>query len=129
MSLSREPLQQGIGDVVGHFSMTHAALPIARSVAYVSFVLVAAPFFYHLAHDSSAYLGLLQDDYFYYAGVADHLVRDGRLTYDGIHLTNGFHPLWFSVIALMRLMFSGTDGLDEDWIDRTTDLLMRGIAA
>jgi len=74
-------------------------------VAYVSFVLVAAPFFYHLTHDSTAYLGLLQDDYFYYAGVADNLVRNGRLTYDGIHLTNGFHPLWFSVIALIRLMF------------------------
>ena len=31
--------------------------------------------------------------------------------------------------ALMRLLVSSTDGLDEDWIDRTTDLLMRGIAS
>lgn len=31
--------------------------------------------------------------------------------------------------ALMRLLVSSTDGLDEHWIDRTTDLLMRGIAA
>ena len=31
--------------------------------------------------------------------------------------------------ALMRLLVSSTDGLDEPWIDRTTDLLMRGIAA
>lgn len=85
--------------------MTHAAPRIARSVAYVSFVLVAAPFFYHLTHDSTAFLGLFQDDYFYYASVADNLVRHGRLTYDGIHLTNGFHPLWFGVIALIRLMF------------------------
>ena len=30
--------------------------------------------------------------------------------------------------ALMRLLISSTDGLDEHWIDRTTDLLMRGIA-
>ena len=30
--------------------------------------------------------------------------------------------------ALMRLLVSSTDGLDEDWIHRTTDLLMRGIA-
>jgi AcrR family transcriptional regulator len=30
--------------------------------------------------------------------------------------------------ALMRLLVSSVDGLDEDWIDRTTDLLMRGIA-
>jgi AcrR family transcriptional regulator len=31
--------------------------------------------------------------------------------------------------ALMRLLVSSADGLDEGWIDRTTDLLMRGIAA
>jgi AcrR family transcriptional regulator len=31
--------------------------------------------------------------------------------------------------ALMRLLLSSTEGLDERWIDRTTDLLMRGIAA
>jgi len=31
--------------------------------------------------------------------------------------------------ALMRLLVSSTDGLDEAWIDRTTDLLMRGIAS
>lgn len=31
--------------------------------------------------------------------------------------------------ALMRLLVSSTEGLDEDWIDTTTDLLMRGIAA
>ncbi len=85
--------------------MTNVAVPIARLVAYVSSIMVAAPLFYHLAHDSTAYLGLLQDDYFYYASLADNLVRHGRLTYDGIHLTNGFHPLWFGVIALIRLVF------------------------
>ena len=109
MSLSKEPLPRGIDHVGGHFSMTPAALPIARLVAYVSFVLVAAPFLYHLTYDSTAYLGLFHDDYFYYTGVADNLVQHGRLTYDGIHLTNGFHPLWFSVIALIRLIFGRFD--------------------
>ena len=31
--------------------------------------------------------------------------------------------------ALMRLLMGSTDGLDEDWVTHTTDLLMRGIAA
>src|SRR4051812_14951421 len=31
--------------------------------------------------------------------------------------------------ALMRLLVAAPEGLDEAWIDRTTDLLMRGIAA
>ena len=31
--------------------------------------------------------------------------------------------------ALMRLLMGSTDGLDDDWVTHTTDLLMRGIAA
>jgi AcrR family transcriptional regulator len=31
--------------------------------------------------------------------------------------------------SLMRLLLGPTDGLDEGWVARTTDLLMRGIAA
>ena len=31
--------------------------------------------------------------------------------------------------ALMRLLMGSTDGLDDDWVVHTTDLLMRGIAA
>ena len=31
--------------------------------------------------------------------------------------------------ALMRLLMGSTDGLDDDWVTQTTDLLMRGIAA
>jgi AcrR family transcriptional regulator len=30
--------------------------------------------------------------------------------------------------ALMRLLLGSADGLDDDWVGRTTDLLMRGIA-
>jgi hypothetical protein len=67
---------------------------IARAVAYVCFFLVAAPFLYHLSRGSVGYLGFLEDDYFYYAAIADNLVRFGKLTYDGVTLTNGFHPLW-----------------------------------
>jgi hypothetical protein len=63
---------------------------------------VAAPFLYHLAHGSNTYLGLLEDDFYYYAIIADKLLTLGRLTYDGTTFTNGFHPLWFSVITALR---------------------------
>jgi hypothetical protein len=75
---------------------------LCRAAAYITSILVAAPFLYHLAHGSSAYLGLFEDDYFYYATVADKFVTLGKLTYDGSILTNGFHPLWFVVVALLR---------------------------
>jgi hypothetical protein len=63
---------------------------------------VAAPFLYQLAHRSNAYLGLLEDDYYYYAIIADKLLTLGKLTYDGTTFTNGFHPLWLAVIAALR---------------------------
>src|SRR5437762_1272085 len=77
---------------------------IARAASYFCFSLVAATFLYHISRGSAAYLGFLEDDYFYYATIADNLVRFGRFTYDGTTLTNGFHPLWQLVLTLLRLV-------------------------
>jgi hypothetical protein len=65
---------------------------------------VAAPFPFHVLRGSQAYLGLLEDDYYYYAIVADKLITTGKLTYDGVTLTNGFHPLWFLIILATRFV-------------------------
>jgi hypothetical protein len=78
---------------------------LCRLAAYTSSVLVAAPTLYHLAKGSPAHLGFFEDDYFYYAIIADNLAIDGRPTFDGTTLTNGVHPLWFVVIALLRIVF------------------------
>jgi hypothetical protein len=80
------------------------AIGLSRLAAYVSSALVAAPFLYHLAHGSNAFLGLLEDDYYYYAIIADKFLTVGKLTYDGTTLTNGFHPLWFAVITALRVV-------------------------
>jgi hypothetical protein len=40
------------------------------------------------------------DDAFYYFVVAQHIVHDGRSTFDGFTLTNGYHPLWMALLAL-----------------------------
>lgn len=37
------------------------------------------------------------DDAFYYFQVARHIVNGQGVTFDGINLTNGFHPLWMLV--------------------------------
>ena len=86
------------------------SLPLCRTIAYLAALLVATPMLYHLSRGSLAYLGLLEDDYFYYAIVADKLVSLGKLTYDGVTITNGFHPLWFLVVLLLRLLAGGLDG-------------------
>lgn len=99
------PNASSVGDWTA-WLIRHAAL-LSRIAAYGTAMLIVAPFFFHLAHGSTAYLGLLEDDYFYYAAIADKLVTLGKITYDGVTLTNGFHPLWFAIIALLRWVSGG----------------------
>ena len=51
------------------------------------------------------YFGLFEDDFFYYALVAKHIVLTHRSTFDGVHLTNGYHPLWMVVVSACYAIF------------------------
>lgn len=42
--------------------------------------------------------GLLVDDAFYYLQVARVFAQKGILSFDGVHETNGFHPLWMLIL-------------------------------
>ena len=42
----------------------------------------------------------LEDDGFYYAQIARTLARTGRSSFDGLTLTNGYHPLWLGLLTL-----------------------------
>jgi hypothetical protein len=83
------------------FFSRHAGA-LSRAVAYFAAVAAVAPLLFHISQHSTAYLGLFEDDHFYYTKVADNFVKSGKLTYDGTTLTNGFHPLWFALIVLLR---------------------------
>ena len=83
------------------------SVPYSRAAAYLASIAVASAFYYHIGHHSSAYLGLLEDDHFYYTVVADNFYSTGRMTYDGATLTNGFHPLWFGAIVVLRSLTGG----------------------
>lgn len=87
------------------------SLVICRATAYLAALLVAAPLVYHVSRGSIAYLGLFEDDYFFYAIIADNLASLGRLTYDHQTLTNGFHPLWLLVLFLVRLVAGGMNNV------------------
>ncbi len=41
------------------------------------------------------------DDFFYYLKIAANVAHTGRSTFDGVHLTNGYHPLWFFIITVL----------------------------
>jgi hypothetical protein len=45
--------------------------------------------------------GYLGADAFYYFAVARNMVDHGVVSFDQTHLTNGFHPLWQGVVAVL----------------------------
>ena len=52
--------------------------------------------------------GFFEDDFFYYVQVARNLVAHGTSSFDGVHLTNGYHPLWLVTLTGLYWLFKGT---------------------
>lgn len=64
---------------------------------YVALISVIALFYRF--HAGSDFLAYYEDDFFYYLKVAQNVARGGASTFDGIHPTNGYHPLWLLLMA------------------------------
>jgi hypothetical protein len=54
-----------------------------------------------------AFVVFFDDDYFYYLRVARNIAAGHGSTFDGTHLTNGYHPLWMLVNILLTKLFAG----------------------
>jgi hypothetical protein len=52
----------------------------------------------------------LYDDAYYYFGVARSLGGGAGSTFDGIHATNGYHPLWCWLLVPVLAVFDDPDG-------------------
>lgn len=52
----------------------------------------------------SVFLGA-QDDAFFYFRIADNVVQKGFFSFDGLTVTNGFHPLWMVLLTGLRYLF------------------------
>ncbi len=50
-------------------------------------------------------INLFDDDAYYYFTIARNFSDTGRLTFDGVTLTNGFQPLWFLLLLPLFLVF------------------------
>src|ERR1051326_2162804 len=44
-------------------------------------------------------VNLTQEDGYYYFKVAQQLAQGAGSTFDGVHATNGYHPLWLLCLA------------------------------
>jgi len=67
-------------------------------------LLAAALFLYAgtlLAVMAAGGAGLTQDDGYYYFKIAQNLAAGRGSTFDGLHGTNGYHPLWLLVVGAL----------------------------
>jgi hypothetical protein len=77
---------------------------IARALALLAFLTVAvvAPVL-----DAKAAATTFFDDAFYYFQIARNVARGAGFTFDGLHGTSGFHPLWLMMQVPLFLLLSG----------------------
>ncbi len=75
----------------------------ARLVVWLSLALLCAPVLLDLAlSDRSRPFAYAAADCFYYLTIARNMARHGVPSFDGQHATNGFHPLWQLIAALLH---------------------------
>ncbi len=82
---------------------------VSGTVAIVATALVLLLHFlafFVFDHGAYNYAAWVEDDFFYYTVVAQNIVDVGRSTYDGVTLTNGYHPLWMIVCVALGAMFN-----------------------
>lgn len=78
----------------------HAApLIIVLGMVAAQLVLIAQPTLFLVTN-------LLPDDAFYYFQIARHIAGGEGSTFDGVNLTNGYHPLWMLILIPLFSLFS-----------------------
>jgi hypothetical protein len=67
---------------------------LSASTFRVIFLIASAAALFSRFFRPNLLLGFYQDDFFYYLTIVQNLSLHGISSFDGIHLTNGYHPLW-----------------------------------
>jgi hypothetical protein len=98
--VSADQEKNGVGNQVGSKLTGRVLLAVAGGVTAVWLLVVLvwrdAPF------------ALTFDDAFYYFGIARNVAHGHGSTFDGINLTNGYHPLW--MLLAVPVFGLGLDG-------------------
>ena len=64
---------------------------------------------FHVIGAKGYYLALVEDDFYYYAATARNIVAHGVSTFDGVTITNGYHPLWMGIIIAITAITNSSD--------------------
>lgn len=72
----------------------------------------------------------VEDDFFYYVVIARHIVQTGVSTFDGVTLTNGYHPLWMlAVVAIGAVFDTRSEGFFLAVFAAQAALVLGGVVA
>ena len=64
-----------------------------------------------LTGDTAWLIARMPDDAFYYIRIGQNLALGHGSTFDGVHQTNGFHPLWQAIVTVAAVVVPSGDGL------------------
>ena len=81
-----------------------------KSYHIIAFSLISVFMLYRiwvsLLHPVPHFFMDFKDDAFYYFKIAQNIIDTGWSTFDGIHFTNGYHPLWMLCLLPIFSLFS-----------------------
>jgi len=93
-------------------SQTDTSVPPRASGWHLFFfVMICAVLGARFAYSDDQYLKFFTDDFFFYLKIAINIVDHHRSSFDLIHDTNGYHPLWLALIAGYYYVFGNTIAL------------------
>lgn len=61
-----------------------------------------------LTADIRQIVSTVHDDSGYYLEIAENIVNGKGATFDGLHATNGYQPLWLYLLTLLHLVYRGS---------------------
>lgn len=93
----------GLVDALGRLAATSPARLAVAAIA--PFLVLQFAAYFVLATGPHGYAAWAEDDFFYYAVIAGNIAETGRSTWDGVTLTNGYHPLWTLICAGVASVF------------------------
>src|ERR1700759_969668 len=87
--------------------ISQTELRAMRLLLPLGLAIAAAAVFFARFHGGSGVLYFYDVNFFYYLRIAQHIAAGHHSTFDGTHLTNGYHPLWRLGISGL-VLFCGT---------------------
>lgn len=94
MNAYTKPLTLRFGDMKKH----NLILGILIVIAFIIRLVI-------ILHPLNTLVTYNGDDMYYYLEIADNIVQGHGVSFDGIHITNGFHPLYLLLILPIVKMF------------------------